>query len=230
MIKHKHFLEKGFTLVELIIVIVVLSILASILIINYDGYLDRADQTQISTTADAYTKSIKAYALEFGAFPQVSTCLPANAKCCTSNAVDIPAVYCAKNSELGGIHNWATDNTDVKLTKYVNSNTPKFPVVQGFTDCVSGFMDNVGPCKPTSSIPVVGPAYISNVTGSKYTSNEPTTKGKGFLVYYVSPTLDCGSKDVMTLVAGPTLVFNSSAKYTRQTSAYRECIIGIVNS
>jgi prepilin-type N-terminal cleavage/methylation domain-containing protein len=225
MINHKHFLPKGFTLVEMLIVLCVIGILTTIVTIGYAGYRDNAVKAQISTTADAYVKSLKTYALEYNSFPKVSTCLPSGAKCCASNVADLPAVYCGTNAEAAGVHNWATDSTDVKITKYINNQAPTFPVVNTFPDCVAGIMDVGSPCKPTASIPVVGPAYISNQTGSKYTSDEPSLAGKGFLIYYIGPTYPCGSANVMTL-SGNKLVFNSGATYTRSTSAYRECIIG----
>lgn len=226
MISHKHFLQKGFTLVEMLIILCVIGIIAGIVTIGYASYKENVLKTQIVASADAYTKSIKTYSLEYNSFPKVSTCLPAGAKCCASNDTDLPAVYCATNTEAAGSHNWATDNTDVKLTKYINNQAPTFPVVGTFPDCVTGFMDVGAPCKPTSSLKTVGPAYLSNQAGGKYVSDEPSLKNKGFLIYYISPKYPCGSSDVMTLSAGK-LVFNSSATYTRNTSTYRECIIGI---
>lgn len=229
MIKHKHLPRKGFTLVEMLIILCVIGIIATITTIGYAGYKQNVVRTQISTSADAYAKSIKGYALEYNSFPKVSTCLPADAVCCTSNYDTLPAVYCGKNPDASGDHNWVTDTTDTKITKYINNQAPTFPVVSTFPDCVAGFMDVGSPCKPTSSLPTVGPAYISNQTGSKYTSDAPSLAGKGFLIYYIGPTYTCGSSDIMTL-SGTKLVFNSSATYTRSTANYRECIIGIRNS
>ncbi len=225
MISHKHFLQKGFTIVEVIVVIFVLGILATIITLSYDGYQENVDKTQIATSADAYVKSMRTYALEYNSFPKVSTCLPTGAKCCSSIATNVTAVSCGTNTEIAGTNIWATDTTDAKITKYINNQAPTFPVFATFTDCITGIMSN-GPCKSTSTLTNVGPAYIANQTGSKYTSDEASVSNKGFLVYYVGPTYTCESTDVMTL-SGGKLVFNSSATYTRQTSTYRECIIGI---
>lgn len=229
MINHKRFPQKGFTLVEMLVILCVIGIIASIATVGYSSYKQNVIKTQISTSADAYTKSVKTYALEYNSFPRYSTCLPTGAKCCASNDTDLPSVYCATNTEAAGSHNWATDNLDAKLTKYINNQAPSFPVVSTFPNCVAGFMDVGSPCKATSTITNVGPAYISNQPGSKYTSDAPSVSGKGFLIYYVGPTYTCGSSDIMTL-SGNKLVFNSSATYTRSTANYRECIIGIRNS
>lgn len=204
----------------------VISILATIIYGGYTAYQTNAYKTQIANAVDSYSKSLKAYSLENRSYPKVSTCLPAGAKCCTSWDQSLPEVYCIKNPEAGGDHNWSTDTTDAKISKYIHSNAPAFPTVNTFTDCVDGFMDNLGPCKKSSSIPLVGLAYISNVPGGKYTSNDPSLTNKGFLIYYIANNMPCGSKNVMTL-SGSNLVFNSSATYTRQTSTYRECIIGL---
>lgn len=226
---HKITTQKGFTIIEIIVTITVLGILATIVVIGYSGYRENVEKAQIAATADAYSKSIKGYALEHRFFPKYSTCLPAGAKCCTSLDSDLPAVYCANNVEIDGSHNWAMDDTDVKITKYINGNPPTLPVVSGFPDCVTGFMEVNAPCKPTASLPNVGIAFLTNQPGGKYTSNEPSLENKGFLIYYVSPKMPCGSKDIMTYASG-NLSFNSSATYTRQTSVYRECIIGLKTS
>lgn len=225
MINHKRFMQNGFTIVEIMISIFVIGVLATIVTTGYAGYKENTIKAQIATTSDAYVKSLKTYTLEYNSFPKVSTCLPTGAKCCSSIATSVTAVSCGTNTEIAGTNIWATDTTDAKITKYINNQAPTFPVVATFTDCINGLMSN-GPCKSTSTLTNVGPAYIANQTGSKYTSDEASVANKGFLVYYVGPTYTCESTDVMTLSSGK-LVFNSSATYTRSTTNYRECIVGI---
>ncbi len=229
MIKHKHFLPKGFTIVEMLVILSIIGILATILILGYAGYREKVYQTQIITTVDAYSKSLKAYALEYRSYPKESFCVPSGAKCCASHNFDPTSVWCASSAQAVGDHNWQT-GADAKVSKYVTNDAPSFPVVASFPDCTSGIM--IGPCKPTSSIPAASIAYMSNVTGtpnSNYTSTEPSVKGKGFLIYYIDKKYTCGSKNVMTLTPGQDLVFNSSATYTREASTYRECIVGLRN-
>lgn len=57
---------KGFTIVELLIVIVVIAILAVIVIVAYQGIQQRADNSRIMETARFYQKAIIAYAADHG--------------------------------------------------------------------------------------------------------------------------------------------------------------------
>lgn len=228
MINHKLFNDRGFTLVELLVMLLVLGIIISIVTIGYVGYRENVYKTQIYNTVDTYKKAIKAYSLEHKSYPKLSTCLPHNSTCCTSNYDNPSTVYCGTNTEAGAIHNIdITGKTGSDISKYIPNQTPKLPVFTQFVDCVSGFTSN-GPCKPSATIPDIGVFYISNVNGSKYTSTEPSLKDKGFLIYYVSTIYSCSSDKLMKL-SGANLVFDNSAIYTRQTSTYRECIVGLDN-
>lgn len=230
MKKHKHLLKQqkqgAFTLVEVLITISVIGILAGIVVIGYQSFVTNAQQASISATVDAYTKTLNAYSLEKKSYPKLSTCIPKDSECCVSNVEELPDVYCGTRAEAGGTHNIATDSTlDDALKKYTVNGGPTLPNFASFPNCVSGLTTG-NPCKATPSIPTVGMAYISNVAGSKYTSTEPSVENRGFLIYYVEPKYKCGSNNIMT-VTGSNLVFNSSATYTRQTSVYRECIVGL---
>lgn len=60
---------KGFTIVELLIVIVVIGILATITIVAFNGIQDRAKNTNRVQVALAYHKIIKSYITNRGAYP-----------------------------------------------------------------------------------------------------------------------------------------------------------------
>ena len=53
----------GFTIVELLIVVVVIAILAAITIVAYSGIRDRADSSAVASTLSQMTQKIKAYAI-----------------------------------------------------------------------------------------------------------------------------------------------------------------------
>ena len=71
---------RGFTIVELIIVIAVIGILASISLVAYNGIQNEARTAKRAATADAYEKLLSIHRARHGAFPQpsnpsVSPCL-----------------------------------------------------------------------------------------------------------------------------------------------------------
>ncbi len=60
----------GFTIVELLIVIVVIGILAAISIVSYNGISQRAENNKTIAAAEGYFKAIKMYQSEVGDVPR----------------------------------------------------------------------------------------------------------------------------------------------------------------
>ena len=66
--------ESGFTIVELLIVIVIIGILAALVIIAYSGITNRAKAQSAQATASALQKKIEAYAADqSGTYPAMTT-------------------------------------------------------------------------------------------------------------------------------------------------------------
>jgi len=67
--------EKGFTIVELLIVIVVIAILVAIVIVAYTGITQRANETAAKANAEAVLKVAEAYATDAGngSYPDLNT-------------------------------------------------------------------------------------------------------------------------------------------------------------
>jgi general secretion pathway protein G len=61
--------RNGFTIVELLIVIVVIAILAAITIVAFNGVQTRAENTKTITAVNAYQKALRQYAIENGSYP-----------------------------------------------------------------------------------------------------------------------------------------------------------------
>ena len=61
--------QKGFTIVELLIVVVVIAILAAITIVSYNGITNRANQSAAKSAASTAQKKIELYNSEVGNYP-----------------------------------------------------------------------------------------------------------------------------------------------------------------
>lgn len=61
--------EKGFTIVELLIVIVVIAILAAITVVAYNGLTLRAENTKTIAAVDQYAKALQLYKVNTGDYP-----------------------------------------------------------------------------------------------------------------------------------------------------------------
>lgn len=63
----------GFTIVELLVVIVIIAILAAITIVSYRGITQRAEGARFIAAFDAYEKGLRMYQAEKGVWPSTST-------------------------------------------------------------------------------------------------------------------------------------------------------------
>jgi len=65
--------QRGFTIVELLIVVVVIAILAAITIVSYNGITSRANESAIKAQAATYQKKAELYQSEVGYYPVATT-------------------------------------------------------------------------------------------------------------------------------------------------------------
>jgi prepilin-type N-terminal cleavage/methylation domain-containing protein len=102
--------SNGFTIVELLIVIVVIGVLAAITVVAYNGVQKRASNAQQATAAKGYAKLFKQYQTLNGGYPTESGCLGNNNfdtdsdgdKDCNDNGnVAVDSALLAKLSTVG---------------------------------------------------------------------------------------------------------------------------------
>ena len=81
----------GFTIVELLIVIVVIGILAAIVIIAFNGIQIRAYEAKALSIVNAYEKGLKMYKAEKGRYPSYTNDNMSNVWVCLGSADQYPA-------------------------------------------------------------------------------------------------------------------------------------------
>lgn len=70
--------ERGFTIVELLIVVVVIAILAAITIVSYNGITGRANASASKSLAATWAKKVEMYQAEEGRYPLAKSDLSGN--------------------------------------------------------------------------------------------------------------------------------------------------------
>jgi prepilin-type N-terminal cleavage/methylation domain-containing protein len=73
--------QKGFTIVELLIVVVVIAILATITIVSFNGIQARARDTNRIENVQAIAKAIELYKVDKGQYPAISDAYSAESTC-----------------------------------------------------------------------------------------------------------------------------------------------------
>ena len=109
----------GFTIVELLIVIVVIAILATITIVAYNGVQTRANNTQTIDAVKQFVKAYHLYAVDNGDYPQLTGCL--------GEGYPAPNNYCL--SQSGVVECWGTGAAvstaiGTALKPYMNGKVP----------------------------------------------------------------------------------------------------------
>lgn len=126
---------KGFTIVELLIVVVVIAILAAITIVAYNGVTARAKTSKGSSEATMILRKLELYRTNFG---DTSLPLQSNQNWDVASDLSSTATETKLPSNLRVVR--GNDNsTDASITDYANiaANSTASPAVYVFFACVS---------------------------------------------------------------------------------------------
>ncbi len=92
--------QKGFTIVELLIVIVVIGILATLVIVTFAGIQQRARDTQRKTDINALQSHVEAYYAQTGTYPSLSMMNDATWRTANMKGLDPEALVDPKGGGL----------------------------------------------------------------------------------------------------------------------------------
>lgn len=115
---------RGFTIVELLIVIVVIGILAVITIVAYNGIQQRANNNKTTTALSAWIKAMKLYKVDKGRWPSnpVAVCLGEGYKFGPDGTATSGQAQCRQDGATGGFLESTTFNNLMK--DYVGGSFP----------------------------------------------------------------------------------------------------------
>ena len=170
--------EKGFTIVELLIVIVVIGILAAIVIVAYNGVQNRANTTSRQSTAETLAKKIEAYNAVKSAYPTYNTA-----------ALMTTALNGVTDSSLTGS---GIVITNAALAATSDNNTVKIAV------CTTGATAPTA----TSTVPTGYAVYIWDSTLGTAAANPVQAGGTAILTTNSGSvnTVSCGTGNTLTIV------------------------------
>jgi type IV pilus assembly protein PilA len=167
---------QGFTIVELLIVIVVIAILAAISIAAYTNIQQRAKNTAIINAASQSLKMIQAYIAANGTYPlKGNACITVDSRCATgSGVIDANNTFNANMTTIGILPKSVPANGDGGVRSglaYLYNSTYKFnddsrPVV-----LVYFLFGKNQQCGISGVMSTGSPNYITSTTGYTFYQN-----------------------------------------------------------
>ena len=154
--------QRGFTIVELLIVIVVIAILAAITIVAYNGIQNRAVAATLQSDLNNAAKMLKLYQVDNGAYP---TSIDSTTYCPT------PADdrYCLKASEGNSLVNYSANNAASPQTFTLNAVSSK--------NNAQYYISESGVAQESSDTVTIAAITGSTTTGSVLTAGALTPSG-----------------------------------------------------
>ena len=171
--------SRGFTIVELLIVIVVIAILAAVTIIAYNGIQQRSTNSNVQTAVTQVIKLVNGYLSTESGFPHTSRSCAVESVCYYGGLNSVNATFRTNITKVGslpgGVPTWSTTYGGV-LYDYVASRTyngsPSSVVVMYF---LQGANQNCGR------------EVTNGLTSPMSTSANPYTQAVGATTFCVAP-------------------------------------------
>lgn len=131
--------QSAFTIVELLIVIVVIGILASISLVAFRGVQDSAVASRVTGNLKSYVDAARLYKVDNGYYPKTSTSMGIGTQVCMGNATDYPAITGMLAGECSSDHLAVAAGVNTEFSKYMGSlSNVSHPAVKYFTSQIRG--------------------------------------------------------------------------------------------
>lgn len=192
--KRSNLNNSGFTIVELLVVIVVIGILAAITIVSYTGITGRAATASLQSDLTNASQQLKLYQTIYGSYPTAMTgncpTAPVDNTYCLKSSPGNTLTYASNNGTTFALTNTNTNGTayginntssPVALAQPTNCPTGFIPVPGSATYATAGFCvmkyaaSQVGATNVPTSVPSVQPWV--NISQTTAIANSPNVAG-----------------------------------------------------
>lgn len=220
--------ESGFTIIELLIVIVVIGILAALVLVAYGNIQGKAQASVTKNIVQQYTKALMAYSVDNGHYPTVEDMDP-------SEIAALPA----------NVTHGACLGTG--YSQYCSSSNAPTAEIQSFHELMKPYVGSETPNISPHDVPiVVDPqnSFSLTVTGIAYQHTPPSVSGNSgaldgdynvgfsFIVYALDePDAQCVGGQPMALVdMGGNFETESNPKNTLKDDKNTACVVLLTGS
>jgi prepilin-type N-terminal cleavage/methylation domain-containing protein len=153
--------QQGFTIVELLIVIVIIGILAAITIVAYNGIQQRAISSSLQSDLNNAAKMLKLYQVDYGAYP---------------TSID-PATYCPTPADTNYCLKASAGNSLVNYSANNAINPQTFTLNAVSTNGTQYYVSDSSVAQESSDTVTIGAITGTTTTGSVLTAGAITPSG-----------------------------------------------------